>query len=191
MTPGLRNQCRRWPRSRSRTRPSTRRSATGVREDGAFIEAGENDNLIVQKLAANPNTLGFFGYSFLEENPGKLKGVVDQRRRPDLRDDQQLQISGRAAALHLHQERPRQGDPGGPRLCRRIHQGKRVRAQRLSAPRRPDRRAERDPRHAASRPPAASRRSTSRRSNSTTQIDSAAALETGAAAHITHRGEGS
>ena len=35
---------------------STRRSAPGIREDGAFIEAGENDNLIVQKLAANPNT---------------------------------------------------------------------------------------------------------------------------------------
>ena len=48
---------------------------TGVREDGAFIEAGENDNLIVQKLAANPNTLGIFGYSFLEENTAKLKGV--------------------------------------------------------------------------------------------------------------------
>ncbi len=47
----------------------------GIREDGAFIEAGENDNLIVQKLAANPNTLGFFGYSFLEENTAKLKGV--------------------------------------------------------------------------------------------------------------------
>ena len=47
----------------------------GIRQDGAFIEAGENDNLIVQKLAANPNTLGFFGYSFLEENPGKLKGI--------------------------------------------------------------------------------------------------------------------
>ena len=46
-----------------------------VRSDGAFIEAGENDNLIVQKLASNPNTLGFFGYSFLEENMGKLKGV--------------------------------------------------------------------------------------------------------------------
>ena len=47
----------------------------GIREDGAFVEAGENDNLIVQKLAANPNTLGFFGYSFLEENLSKLKGV--------------------------------------------------------------------------------------------------------------------
>ena len=48
---------------------------TGIREDGAFIEAGENDNLIVQKLAATPNTVGFFGYSFLEENLSELKGV--------------------------------------------------------------------------------------------------------------------
>jgi len=48
---------------------------TGIREDGAYIEAGENDNLIVQKLATNPNTVGFFGYSFLEENMSKLKGV--------------------------------------------------------------------------------------------------------------------
>ena len=39
-----------------------------VREDGAFIEAGENDNLIVRKLSANPNAFGIFGYSFLEEN---------------------------------------------------------------------------------------------------------------------------
>ena len=49
---------------------------TTVREDGPFIEAGENDNLIVQKLAANPNTLGIFGYSFLEENQSKLKGIA-------------------------------------------------------------------------------------------------------------------
>lgn len=48
---------------------------TGIRTDGAYIEAGENDNLIVQKLAANPGTLGIFGYSFLEENLNKVKGV--------------------------------------------------------------------------------------------------------------------
>ena len=47
----------------------------GVRSDGAFIEAGENDNLIVQKLEANPNTLGVFGYSYLEENTNRLKGL--------------------------------------------------------------------------------------------------------------------
>ncbi len=45
-----------------------------LREDGAFIEAGENDNLIVQKLGANPNALGIFGYSYLEENLDKIQG---------------------------------------------------------------------------------------------------------------------
>jgi phosphate transport system substrate-binding protein len=48
----------------------------GVREDGAYIEAGENDNLIVQKLVSNPNALGIFGYSFLEENGDKVQGAV-------------------------------------------------------------------------------------------------------------------
>jgi phosphate transport system substrate-binding protein len=46
-----------------------------IREDGAYIDAGENDNLIVQKLEANPKAVGIFGYSFLEENTAKLKGV--------------------------------------------------------------------------------------------------------------------
>jgi len=48
--------------------------AHAIREDGAYVEAGENDNLIVQKLAANPNALGVFGYSFLEENTDKVRG---------------------------------------------------------------------------------------------------------------------
>jgi phosphate transport system substrate-binding protein len=46
-----------------------------IREDGAFIEAGENDNLIVQKLDSNPNAFGVFGYSFLEENADKIQGA--------------------------------------------------------------------------------------------------------------------
>lgn len=45
-----------------------------LREDGAFIEAGENDNLIVQKLDANPDALGIFGFSFLDQNRHKLQG---------------------------------------------------------------------------------------------------------------------
>ena len=49
---------------------------TGMREDGAFIEAGENDNLIVQKIEANPGTVGVFGYSYLEENSSKVKGIA-------------------------------------------------------------------------------------------------------------------
>ncbi len=48
--------------------------AYAIREDGAYIEAGENDNLIVQKLDANPNAVGIFGFSFLEENGDKVQG---------------------------------------------------------------------------------------------------------------------
>ena len=47
-----------------------------VREDGAYIEAGENDNVIVQKLEANPDAFGVFGFSFLEENDSKIAGVA-------------------------------------------------------------------------------------------------------------------
>ncbi len=50
--------------------------AHAVREDGVYIEAGENDNLIVQKLEANPNAVGVFGYSFLEENADKVQGSL-------------------------------------------------------------------------------------------------------------------
>jgi phosphate transport system substrate-binding protein len=46
-----------------------------IREDGAFVEAGENDNLIVQKLEANPNAFGIFGFSFLDQNAEKVKGA--------------------------------------------------------------------------------------------------------------------
>ena len=47
-----------------------------VREDGVYIEAGENDNLIVQKLVANPKLLGIFGYSFMEENAAQVQGAL-------------------------------------------------------------------------------------------------------------------
>ncbi|WP_299851774.1 substrate-binding domain-containing protein [uncultured Roseovarius sp.] len=47
-----------------------------VREDGAYVEAGENDNLIVQKLEANPDAFGVFGYSFLEQNSDKVQGSL-------------------------------------------------------------------------------------------------------------------
>ena len=47
-----------------------------MREDGAFVEAGENDNLIVQKLGANPAALGIFGFSFLDQNRDKLEAAA-------------------------------------------------------------------------------------------------------------------
>ncbi|WP_336055393.1 PstS family phosphate ABC transporter substrate-binding protein [Nitratireductor sp. CH_MIT9313-5] len=48
---------------------------TEIREDGAFVEAGENDNLIVQKLEANADAFGIFGFSFLDQNADKLQGA--------------------------------------------------------------------------------------------------------------------
>ena len=49
---------------------------TEVRNDGVYVDAGENDNLIVQKIEANPKALGIFGYSYLEENADKLQGLT-------------------------------------------------------------------------------------------------------------------
>ncbi len=53
-----------------------------VREDGKYIEAGENDNLIVQKLEANPNALGIFGFSFLDQNSDKVQGSLVDGEAP-------------------------------------------------------------------------------------------------------------
>jgi phosphate transport system substrate-binding protein len=53
-----------------------RARCTRVREDGAYVDAGENDNLIVQKLGSNPQALGVFGYSYLRENAAAVRGVA-------------------------------------------------------------------------------------------------------------------
>lgn len=53
-----------------------------LREDGAFVEAGENDNLIVQKLRANPDALGIFGFSFLDQNPDQVQGSLIEGVEP-------------------------------------------------------------------------------------------------------------
>ncbi|HEY5623095.1 MAG TPA: substrate-binding domain-containing protein, partial [Gammaproteobacteria bacterium] len=54
-----------------------------LREDGRFVEAGENDNLIVQKLEANSNALGIFGYSFLDQNYDKVQGSLIDGKSPE------------------------------------------------------------------------------------------------------------
>ncbi|WP_291007286.1 PstS family phosphate ABC transporter substrate-binding protein [Ferrovibrio sp.] len=70
--------CKKFPEINAITDSKARSAACGkIREDGAFIEAGENDNLIVQRLASGQTGLmGVFGYSFLEENMDKLQGVL-------------------------------------------------------------------------------------------------------------------
>ena len=52
-----------------------KKAAHAIREDGAYVEAGENDNLIIQKLEANSNAYGIFGFSFLDQNADKVKGA--------------------------------------------------------------------------------------------------------------------
>ena len=67
--------CGQFPEIRAIADPDARKAACQtVREDGAYIEAGENDNLIVQKLEANPAALGIFGFSFLQQNADRLQG---------------------------------------------------------------------------------------------------------------------
>jgi ABC-type phosphate transport system substrate-binding protein len=74
-------------RMRTQDEPRFKRACDTVREDGAYVEAGENDNLIVQKLSANPSAVGIFGYSFLEEKPRQAQGRRSSTvyRRPTTR----------------------------------------------------------------------------------------------------------
>ena len=57
-----------------------------IREDGAYVEAGENDNLIVQKLEADPDAFGVFGFSFLDQNLDKLQGSMVDGVGPEFED---------------------------------------------------------------------------------------------------------
>jgi len=78
--------CRTYPwinNLRSMDEKRFKRICHTIREDGAYVEAGENDNLIVQKLEANPKALGIFGFSFLEENMDKLRGLKIDGVEPD------------------------------------------------------------------------------------------------------------
>jgi phosphate transport system substrate-binding protein len=54
----------------------------GMREDGKYVESGENDNLIVNKLRTNADALGIFGYSFLEENQDQVQGSAVEGVEP-------------------------------------------------------------------------------------------------------------
>lgn len=47
-----------------------------IRQDGAYIESGENDSAIVDELESNPNAVGIFGYGFLQNNADRIKGAI-------------------------------------------------------------------------------------------------------------------
>ncbi len=67
---------------RKKDKKAFKRLAHEIREDGVYIEAGENDNLIVQKLGANPDAIGVFGFSFLDQNADKLHGAEVDKVKP-------------------------------------------------------------------------------------------------------------
>lgn len=75
---GMEGGCNQFPTIKAMAKEDPKKHKAvchGLREDGAFIEAGENDNLIVQKLAVTPGAFGIFGFSFLEENRDKVQGA--------------------------------------------------------------------------------------------------------------------
>ncbi len=63
--------------------PKAHKAASqNIREDGAYVEAGENDNLIVQKLQSNPDAFGIFGFSFLDQNSDVIQGTMIEGEAP-------------------------------------------------------------------------------------------------------------
>ncbi len=82
---GLEGGCKKfdWIKAMKKTdKTAYKKLCHTVREDGAYIEAGENDNLIVQKLKANPAAFGVFGYSFLDQNADSVQAAPVNNTRP-------------------------------------------------------------------------------------------------------------
>ncbi|MCX7864053.1 MAG: substrate-binding domain-containing protein [Novosphingobium sp.] len=74
---------------------------TEVRTDGPYVETGENDNLIVQKIAQNPRAIGAFGYSFLEANSDKLEGIPLSGVKPTYETISSFRYPG-ARAMYIY-----------------------------------------------------------------------------------------
>ncbi len=93
---------------------------TEVRGDGLYVDSGENDNLIVQKLESNPKAVGIFGFSYLEENMDKLQRPDDERRHPQLSVGIRFHLSRGAAALYLREVGASGRDQGPQGICRAV-----------------------------------------------------------------------
>jgi phosphate transport system substrate-binding protein len=74
--------CAEFPEIEALAEDAKEAACQTIREDGAYIDAGENDNVIVQKLEANPAAVGIFGYSFLDQNVDRLQGSTIQGVEP-------------------------------------------------------------------------------------------------------------
>jgi phosphate transport system substrate-binding protein len=67
--------CAGFPEIKALEGDARKTACAALREDGGYVEAGENDNLIVQKLESNPAAFGIFGYSYLEQNADRIQGA--------------------------------------------------------------------------------------------------------------------
>ena len=103
---------------RKKDKKAFKKIAHAIREDGAYIEAGENDNLIVQKLEANPNAFGVFGFSFLDQNSDKIKGATVDGSQPTFENIAGRQVRRVPLALLLREESPRRRHPRHGRVPR-------------------------------------------------------------------------
>ena len=73
-----------WIKSMKKTNKTAyKKLCHTIREDGLYIEAGENDNLIVQKLRENPHAMGIFGFSFLDQNSDVIQGAAIDEVEPE------------------------------------------------------------------------------------------------------------
>ncbi|MDC0886651.1 substrate-binding domain-containing protein [Altererythrobacter sp.] len=77
------------------------RTCTEVRGDGKYVDQGEQDNLIVQKIQGNPNAVGVFGYSYLEENADKVQGLPMNGVKPTYANISSFQYPG-ARPLYVY-----------------------------------------------------------------------------------------
>ena len=94
---------------------------TKIREDGAYIEAGENDNLLVQRVSGNPGAVGVLGYCFLEENTRQGARHPARRRRADRGDDRRASpIPAPASSTSTSRASISNVIPGPARVPRRI-----------------------------------------------------------------------
>jgi phosphate transport system substrate-binding protein len=76
--------CEKASLPKSLTEADVKAACETMREDGRYIEAGENDNLIIQRLEVNADALGLFGYSFLEQNADRIKAVSVDGQQPTI-----------------------------------------------------------------------------------------------------------
>ncbi len=127
----MREGCKEFDIVKAMEKADMKKACSPMRTDGPFIEAGENDNLIVQRLEADPNAYGIFGYSFLYENQDKLQGIAVEGVTPSTETiaDGSYKVS---RPLFFYVKNAHRGDPGPQRVRCRVCQRRRDGRWRLS-----------------------------------------------------------